>query len=155
VVAEEQVIELAFAIAVQAVHASPAAFLKKPSLHVNNVGGLAEPHVYMALATTVSAAAQALHTAAVPVVSFQKPALQEAATESVPVAEQVVVKALAAAVQAVQIPSLSQVPATTGQVAVQVSLVPLVAIEASAPTVFLDVAVAHAETRLSELEVQV
>jgi hypothetical protein len=60
VVAEEQVIELAFAIAVQAVHASPAAFLKKPSAHVNSVAAVTSVHVYMALATGEAAAVQAL-----------------------------------------------------------------------------------------------
>jgi hypothetical protein len=53
-VAEVQVIEPAFAIAVQAVHLSPS--LKNPALHVNAVAAVSSVHVYMALASGAAAA---------------------------------------------------------------------------------------------------
>jgi hypothetical protein len=78
--------------------------------------------------------------------STEYPALHVAATWSEAV-EHVTVAALVTAVQAVHTFELSQVP--LAQVAVHVSVAP------AAPTVFLEVAVAHAETRESASDVHV
>jgi hypothetical protein len=78
--------------------------------------------------------------------STEYPALHVAATWSEAV-EHVTVAALVTAVQAVHTFELSQVP--LAQVAVHVSVAP------AAPTVFLGVAVAHAETRESAADVHV
>jgi hypothetical protein len=151
-VAEEQVIELAFAIAVQAVHLSPS--LKNPALHVNSVAAVSSVHVYMALATGEAAAVHVVHAVLsaflkVPASQPQSPAVSEApATHAGHTASAVSVLAVVAVrvFPAISLPQPTEVS--------QVSGVAVTPSDASTPAC-LTLSVAHATTRESVAEVQV
>jgi hypothetical protein len=151
-VAEVQVTEPAFAIAVQAVHLSPS--LKNPALHVNAVAAVSSVHVYMALASGAAAAVHVVHAELsvflkVPASQPQSPAVSEApATHAGHTASAVSVLAVVAvrAVPAILLPQPTEVA--------QVSAVAETPSDASTPAC-LTLSAAQAETRLSELEVQV
>jgi len=151
-VAEVQVIEPAFVIAVQAVHLSPS--LKKPALHVNAVAAVASVHVYMALASGAAAAVHVVHAVLsvflkVPASQPQLPAVSEApVTHAGHTASAVSVLGVVAvrAVPAILLPQSTE--------AAQVSAVAVTPSDASTPACLTFFA-AHATTRESDPEVQV